>query len=108
MPEPAPLPGLPASGAEGRLSGILAHTPDPPLPSTGAFPEPSQPCVAGSAEGLPFVWGTVSPASPCSGGEGMGLAREAGPEAPYPGRRAQPVPGSGGWGLRFKGMEAAR
>ncbi len=108
MPEPAPLPGLPASGAEGRLSGILAHTPDPPLPSAGAFPEPSQPCVAGSAEGLPFVWGTVSPASPCSGGEGLGLAREAGPEAPYPGRRAHPVPGSGGWGLRFKGMEAAR
>ena len=29
MPEPDPLPGLPASGAEGRLSGILAHTPDP-------------------------------------------------------------------------------
>ena len=108
MPEPAPLPGLPASGAEGRLSGILAHTPAPPLPSAGAFPEPSQPCVAGSAEGLPFVCGTVSPASPCSGGEGLGLAREAGPEAPYPGRRAHPVPGSGGWGLRFKGMEAAR
>lgn len=41
-------------------------------------------------------------------GEGLGLAREAGPEAPYPGRRAHPVPGSGGWGLRFKGMEAAR
>ena len=108
MPEPDPLPGLPASGAEGRLSGILAHTPDPPLPSAGAFPEPSQPCVAGSAEGLPFVWGTVSPASPGSGGEGLGLAREAGPEAPDPGRRAYPVPGSGGWGLRFKGMEAAR
>ena len=50
MPEPDPLPGLPASGAEGRLSGILAHTPDPPLPSAGAFPEPSQPCVAGSAK----------------------------------------------------------
>ena len=80
MPEPAPLPGLPASGAEGRLSGIWAHTPDPLPPCMGAFPEPSQPCVAGSAEGLSFVWGTVSPASPCSGG----------------------------WGLRFKGMEAAR
>ena len=81
MPEPAPLPGLPASGAEGRLSGILAHTPDPPLPSAGAFPEPSQPCVAGSAEGLPFVWGTVSPASPCSGGEGLG----SGPGGPVSG-----------------------
>ena len=90
MPEPAPLPGLPASGAEGRLSGIWAHTPDPLPPCMGAFPEPSQ------------------PASPCSGGEGLGLAREAGPEAPDPGRRAYPVPGSGGWGLRFKGMEAAR
>ena len=108
MPEPAPLPGLPASGAEGRLSGIWAHTPDPPPPCMGAFPEPSPSCVAGSAEGLPFVWGTVSPASPGSGGEGLGLARAAGPEAPDPGRRAYPVPGSGGWGLRFKGMEAAR
>lgn len=87
MPEPAPLPGLPASGAEGRLSGIWAHTPDPLPLCMGAFPEPSPPCVAGSAEGLPFVWGTVSPASPCSGGEGSGLAREAGPEAPDPGRR---------------------
>ncbi len=98
--------GMPAPLSD-TLEGIMPE-PDPPLPSTGAFPEPSQPCVAGSAEGLPFVWGTVSPASPCSGGEGLGLAREAGPEAPYPGRRAHPVPGSGGWGLRFKGMEAAR
>ena len=96
MPEPAPL------------SGIWAHTPDQLPPCMGAFPEPSPPCVAGSAEGLPFVWGTVSPASPGSGGEGLDLAREAGPEAPDPGRRAYLVPGSGGWGLRFKGMEAAR